>query len=68
MVMPGMGGPALAERLLIGRPRMRVLFMSGYSEAALSQQRVLDPAVILLRKPFSEKALIQKVRAALDRE
>jgi FixJ family two-component response regulator len=66
--MPGMGGPALAERLLIGHPRMKVLFMSGYSDGTISHNGVLDPGVILLSKPFSEKALLQKVREALGRE
>jgi two-component system, cell cycle sensor histidine kinase and response regulator CckA len=68
LVMPGMGGPALAERLLIRHPRMKVLFMSGYSDGTISHDGVLDPGVILLSKPFSEKALLQKVREALDRE
>jgi CheY-like chemotaxis protein len=68
LMMPGLGGPALAERLLIRRPRVKVLFMSGYGEGTISHNGVLDPGVILLRKPFSETALLQKVREALDRQ
>jgi signal transduction histidine kinase/CheY-like chemotaxis protein len=67
VVMPGMNGRALAERLLAARPDMRVLFMTGYTDDALVQHGVLDGAFAMLPKPFTRQALIDAVRGALDR-
>ncbi|MFP4138987.1 MAG: PAS domain S-box protein [Phycisphaerae bacterium] len=62
VVMPGMKGPQLAEKLLHVRPRMQVLFISGYSEPiTLDDNRRVN----LLRKPFSPVELTQAVRDAL---
>jgi len=57
LVMPGFGGPDLAERLVRDRPGLKVLFLSGYSEA---EARVRDPRVArapFLQKPFTAQAL-----------
>jgi two-component system, cell cycle sensor histidine kinase and response regulator CckA len=64
VVMPGMSGIQLAERLAKLRPHLKVLFMSGYSEESIERHAI--PAHRLLRKPFDRQALTQKVRAALD--
>jgi two-component system, cell cycle sensor histidine kinase and response regulator CckA len=62
VVMPGMKGPQLAEKLLHVRPRMQVLFISGYSEPiTLDDNRQVN----LLRKPFSPAELTEAVRDAL---
>ena len=66
VVMPRMGGPELYERLQPWHPEMKVLFMSGYTDNAVSQQGLLDPGVAFLEKPFSPKTLAQKVRQVLD--
>jgi CheY-like chemotaxis protein len=64
--MPGMSGWALADRLVQVRPHIKVLFASGYTDEALGQHGVLDPAVTLLQKPFTPDALGRKVREVLD--
>lgn len=65
-VMPGMSGPALAERLLLQRPNLRVLVMSGYTSSTITEQHPLPAEMQLLQKPFSPAGLARAVRAALD--
>jgi signal transduction histidine kinase/CheY-like chemotaxis protein len=65
VVMPAMGGPALAERLTPARPELKIMYMSGYADEALGD-RLLDPGIPFLHKPFTLSALIQKVREVLD--
>jgi two-component system cell cycle sensor histidine kinase/response regulator CckA len=65
LVMPGMSGRDLAERLKPFRPHMEIIFMSGYSERALIDRQVLDAAGAYLAKPFSPQALAVKVRDVL---
>lgn len=65
LVMPGMGGRELAERLRSARPEAKVLFMSGYSHEAAPAGGLLG-ASPFLRKPFTEGELSAGVRAALD--
>lgn len=61
VVLPGMSGPALAAELVRTHPAVRVLYMSGYSDDALSQRGVRDPGTELIEKPFSANALVAKV-------
>jgi CheY-like chemotaxis protein len=68
VVMPGVSGYELARQLAALRPRMKVVYMSGYTENALMQQDQLKPGVHLLQKPFTPAALAQKVREVLDQE
>jgi CheY-like chemotaxis protein len=63
VVMPGMTGPELADRIKPLRPAMVVVFMSGYSERAMADR--LELAGAYLQKPFSPEALATKVRSAL---
>ena len=66
VVMPGMHGRALAERLGQRWPALRVLFTSGYTDHAIVAHGVLDAGVAFLRKPFSPAAVATRVRDLLD--
>jgi two-component system cell cycle sensor histidine kinase/response regulator CckA len=66
VVMPGMSGPEVAARLASRRPEARVLFMSGYSGAAISHRGVLAPGARLLEKPFTAEGLLRTVREVLS--
>ena len=66
VVMPGMLGKELAERLVHSRPETRVLYMSGYAQPVLASHGTLDPGVALLEKPFTAVDLLTAVRERLD--
>jgi two-component system cell cycle sensor histidine kinase/response regulator CckA len=68
VVMPGMRGPELAERLLRARPDLRVLYMSGYTDNAIAHHGLLDAGTEFLQKPFTPLRLTQKIREVLSRE
>ena len=65
VVMPGMSGPTLAQRLVAQHPSLRVLYMSGYAEAAIERQGALPAGGELLEKPFTADQLARRVRAAM---
>ncbi len=66
VVMPGLSGSQLAERLARLRPEVKVLFMSGYPEDAIAHHGVLEPGRRFLQKPFAVSLLLQTVREVLD--
>ena len=66
VVMPGLSGPNLAARLLQQNPRLRVLYMSGYTDDATSVHGAFWGGVPLLQKPFTPAKLAERVRLALD--
>ncbi len=66
VVMPGMHGRDLTEHLRSLYPELKCLFMSGYTADVIAHQGVLDEGVNFIQKPFSMKALGQKVREVLD--
>jgi len=66
VIMPGLSGRELATRLADLRPEARVIFMSGYTDDAVTRHGVLEPGLAYLQKPFTPDALGQKVREVLD--
>ena len=66
VVMPGLAGPALAERFTVVRPQARVLFMSGYAGDDLARRGLPEDALHLVPKPFTADLLGRRVREALD--
>jgi len=66
VVMPDIGGRALADRLIALFPHLRVLFMSGYSDEAVFRHGMIRPDTAFIEKPFSQAALARKVRDVLD--
>lgn len=66
VVMPDRGGRALAEALCKVRPQTRVLYMSGYTDAAVLQHGVEATAAAFIQKPFSPQQLARKLRDLLD--
>ena len=66
IVMPGLSGPLLAERLLARRPQMRALFMSGYPNDDISRRGMRDAGAPFLQKPFTAAGLLGAARDTID--
>jgi len=66
VVMPQMGGRVLAETLVVARPWIKVLYMSGYTDDAIVHHGTLNPGTHFIAKPFSAANLARKVREVLD--
>ncbi len=67
VVMPGMNGKELADRLTADRPDLRVLYISGYAEHAVVRQGVLVEGIAFLSKPFDLSELARTVREVLNK-
>jgi PAS domain S-box-containing protein len=66
VIMPGMNGRELAQRISEIRPNVKILYMSGYTENVIGHNGMLDAGVRLLQKPFNLRDLKIKVREVLD--
>jgi len=66
VVMPGLNGRELADRLAAQRPNTRVLFTSGYTDRAIVERGVLEANVAFIAKPFVPADFLKKVREVLD--
>jgi FixJ family two-component response regulator len=64
--MPGMNGRDLAKQLISLYPKLKTLFMSGYTSNVIAHHGVLYDGIHFIQKPFSKQALAAKVREALD--
>jgi CheY-like chemotaxis protein len=63
LIMPGMNGRAMAQKVAALRPEIKIVYMSGY--AGFKQSEVLDALSTLLTKPFNRETLLRKLRDAL---
>ena len=68
VVMPGMNGLDLAKQLRAQYPKLRLVFMSGYTASVLAPDGILPAAVHFVHKPFTTGILAEKIRLALERE
>jgi CheY-like chemotaxis protein len=66
VVMPRKGGKEAIEEMHKQNPRLKVIFMSGYSADAIHDSFVLIPGMLFLQKPFGPTILARKVREVLD--
>jgi DNA-binding response OmpR family regulator len=66
VIMPGMNGRELAQRMAEIRPNTKVLYMSGYTENVIGHNGTLDAGIRLLQKPFTLRDLKSRVREVLD--
>lgn len=65
VVMPGMNGRELAERLMARRPGLKAIFISGYTDNAVVRDGFGDSKTVYLQKPFTLEALSRKVREVI---
>ena len=66
VIMPGMNGKELSERLTRSRPELMVLYMSGYTDRIISESGVLDTSVAYLQKPFTPLRLLEMMQQVLS--
>jgi PAS domain S-box-containing protein len=66
VIIPGMNGKELAERLAEIQPNLQTLFMSGYTDNAIVHHGILDKGIAFLQKPFTPEVLARKIREVLD--
>jgi PAS domain S-box-containing protein len=66
MILPGVNGKELFEVLRASRPKLKVLFMSGYTDAVIARRGVVDPSLAYIPKPFGREVLVAKIREVLS--
>lgn len=67
VLMPAtIDGPELADQLARMRPKIKIIFMSGYPASSIAPEGELKPGAVLLPKPFTLRLLAAKLREVLD--
>ncbi len=66
VVMPGISGPKLFNRIKNFRPKIKVLYMSGYTDNVIVHHGILDKGINFIQKPFTIQELSEKIREVLD--
>jgi len=66
IVMPGMGGKKLVQKIKKHRPQLKILYISGYTDEIISQHGVLEEGTHFLQKPFLPQSFLTKIREILD--
>ena len=66
VIMPGLNGRELADRLQAERPEMKALFMSGYTDEAIARFKILKEGELFIQKPLTPSILTKAIRTALD--
>ena len=66
IVMPGLSGGELVQRIMLLKPGIHVLYMSGYTKYTVVNHGILESVSSFIWKPFSPEELLQKVREVLD--
>jgi two-component system, cell cycle sensor histidine kinase and response regulator CckA len=66
VIMPGLSGPKVVERIAPSRPEMMILYISGYSDESVVRNGMVGPGVAFLSKPFAPEVFLRKVRELLD--
>jgi two-component system cell cycle sensor histidine kinase/response regulator CckA len=65
VILPGGSARDIARQLVVTRPSLRVLYMSGYTDDAIVQHGVHEPGLAFIQKPFSGDGLVQRIREVL---
>jgi len=66
VVMPGMGGKELADRVVERFPNLKILFMTGFTDDELLRRGSLDQGETIMVKPFSPRDLLRRLREVLN--
>src|SRR5437763_5311181 len=66
VVLPRLSRRELADQIVVKRPGIKVLFMSGYTDSAVVNSGILQKEVAFLQKPFTPRLLVEKVREVLE--
>jgi len=66
VIMPGVSGPQLSKQLARTHPKLKVAYMSGYTDDAIAHHGILEPGVVFLHKPFTAETLGRTIREAID--
>jgi CheY-like chemotaxis protein len=65
VIMPGLSGKDLVDKILQYNPRLKYLYISGYTEDVIGQHGILDEQINIIQKPFTHRAFLEKIRSII---